>query len=92
MNNPGSGYTSTPTVTFSPSPLGTTAEGFAVMNGSGGVASIVLTNPGSGYTLANPPIITISAPTGAGPVRATATATISTLGGSGYTSAHPPSC
>ena len=82
VTNPGSGYSAVPTVTFSASPFGTTAEGFATLNGSGGIASIVLTNPGSGYTA--PPTITIVGGSGS---NAAATATISTLGGSGYAAA-----
>jgi hypothetical protein len=66
-------------------------------NGDGAVASIFVTNPGSGYTSA--PQVTLSAPlatgTGATAINATAVATISNVvgaitvaaGGSGYTTA-----
>jgi hypothetical protein len=59
--------------------------------GGGGVATIRITSPGSGFTTA--PTVTLSAPTLAGGATATATATISNVvsaitvapGGSGYT-------
>jgi hypothetical protein len=59
--------------------------------GGGGVATIQVTSPGSGFTTA--PTVTLSAPTLAGGASATATATISNVvsaiavaaGGSGYT-------
>ncbi len=72
ITNGGSGYTSTPTVTFSAPSSGTTATGTAVIL-NGAVIQIVITNPGSGYTTA--PTITFSAaPTGG--TTATATATL----------------
>ena len=56
------------------------------MNSSGVVTGITITNPGSGYSIASPPTITIASPGGTG-ATATATATFST-GGAGYLS--PP--
>ena len=58
----GVGYSAAPTLTFSePTNGGVTAEGYAVMAGSGSsqtISEIVITNAGSGYTL--PPSITQS--------------------------------
>jgi len=49
-----------------------TATGTATINASGQVASVTITDPGSFYTVANPPTVTFSAPpTGAGNVTAT---------------------
>jgi hypothetical protein len=78
----GSGYASTPTVTFSdpPSqPAGSTiqtavATGYAILV-SGAVNQVVITSGGLGYT--DPPAITISAPGGGG-ATATATARVQT--------------
>jgi hypothetical protein len=71
VTNGGTGYTSAPTVTFSPPPAGgTTATGIAVITG-GVVTAVTITNPGSGYT--TPPTITI---TGGGGTCATATANL----------------
>jgi len=70
LNNDGSGYTSTPTVTFSdpPSGVGTvTAKAIAITTSRANVQSILrleLTNGGSGYTTA--PTITISGGGGTG--------------------------
>jgi hypothetical protein len=61
---PGSGYTSAPTLTFSPPPSGTTATGTAGISTSGAVTSVVITNVGSGYVTA--PTITVSAPPAGG--------------------------
>ena len=48
ITNPGSGYTTDPTVTFSAPPSGAaTATGTAVRSGS--VDSVAITTPGSGY-------------------------------------------
>jgi len=77
LNNDGSGYTSTPTVTFSdpPSGVGTvTATAIAITTSTANVQSILrleLTNGGSGYTTA--PTITI---TGGGGTGAAATCAI----------------
>jgi len=58
----GSGYTGTPTVTFSaPSGIGFTAVGTVETTG-GVVTSITITSPGSGYT--TPPTVTINPDTG----------------------------
>ena len=98
LNNDGSGYTSTPTVTFSSAPInGTTATAVAITTSVGGVKSIysiLLKNAGTGYT--SIPNITIS---GGGGVGASATCSIETTlqgvykidvinSGSGY--ANPP--
>lgn len=78
MTNFGSGYTSTPTVTFSaPTGGGVTATGTANLSGST-VGSITITNKGTGYT-ANP-TITI---TGGGGSSAAATANLSLNGNQG---------
>lgn len=102
VNNQGAGYTSDPTVTFSPPPeppIGSgqqviTAEGYAIRNTvSNKIEQVVITNPGQGYTSA--PAVTF---TGGGfTTVATATAVIRTSfvshfvkvnGGLGYT--QPP--
>ena len=90
ITNPGSGYPSAPTVTFSAPPIGHLwgARGTAVLQS--GVASAMVTNGGSGYTSA--PTVSFSGGGGSG---ATATASVVfradevtvTNGGSGYTSA-----
>ena len=67
----GSGYTSTPTATFSAPPAGVRATGSVNLSG-GVVTSISITNAGSGYVTA--PTISI---TGGGGSSATATATLS---------------
>ena len=94
LNDDGSGYTSTPTVTFSSPPTGfTTATAVAITttrNSITSVKEILLTNAGSGYTVA--PTISI---TGGGGSGAAATFSINTTsngivsvnitgGGSGY--------
>jgi hypothetical protein len=73
ITNPGSGYTTAPTITFSAPPFaGTTATGTAVITG-GQITGITITNPGSGYTELIPvtdvrralyPIVARSAPNG----------------------------
>jgi hypothetical protein len=64
LNNPGSGYSSVPTVTI-PAPInaGTTAVGTAVLSNTtnGYVSSITISNQGTNYT--SLPVISISAPT-----------------------------
>jgi len=94
LNDDGSGYTSTPTVTFSSPPTGfTTATAVAITttrNSITSVKEILLTNAGSGYTVA--PTISI---TGGGGSGAAATCSVNTTsngivsvnitgGGSGY--------
>jgi len=56
---PGSGYTSAPTVTVEASPNGMTAEATAIIT-NGSVTSVEVTNQGSGYD--NPPQVTFSEP------------------------------
>ncbi|MEY2686527.1 MAG: hypothetical protein RL375_725, partial [Pseudomonadota bacterium] len=71
--------TGTPTVSITGGG-GSGATAVAVMTGTGGqrrIASIRVTNAGSGYTSA--PVVTISAPVGAGGVRATATAATASI-------------
>jgi phage tail sheath protein FI len=91
VTNPGTGYTSAPTVAFAGGG-GSGAAGTAVM--TNGVGSIAVTTAGTGYTVA--PTVTLSAPQTAGGIQATATATVSagaitaftvTNPGTGYTSA-----
>ena len=84
LNNDGSGYTSTPTVTFSDPPNvaggDVVATAVAITTSKANVQSILrleLTNGGSGYT--SPPTITISGGGGAG-----AAATCS-IGGTNFT-------
>lgn len=83
-------------VTFSAAPSGgITASGIAVIDATGEIKSITITNAGAGYTTA--PTITIAAPKVATP---TATASINASGnvnsivitsaGWGYTSTNPP--
>ena len=67
LNNDGSGYTSSPTVTFSSPTSGTTASAIAITTSVGGIQSILrleITNSGSGYTI--PPTITFSGGGGSG--------------------------
>ena len=74
ITNPGNGYASVPTVTFSaPPPGGTTATGTAV--GPDSVDSVTVGTVGSGYT--SVPSVTFSAPSGG-------TTAAGTVGGSGY--------
>jgi hypothetical protein len=70
ITNPGIGYVTPPTVTFSVprNAGGTTATGTATIT-AGAVTSVTITNPGSGYTAA--PTVTFSAP----PAGLTATGT-----------------
>jgi hypothetical protein len=67
LNDDGTGYTSTPTVSISPSPIGSNATAVAITTSKGGVLSvseILIVNAGSGYT--KEPTITISGGGGAG--------------------------
>ena len=86
VTNPGSGYTSVPSVTFNGThPLGGAASATATVK----VSRINVTNGGTGYTTA--PTVTISAPPVSG-IQATGTANLTgvvnsvtlTAGGSGY--------
>jgi hypothetical protein len=95
ITNPGSGYTTAPTVTISAPNQSNGVQATAVATittGAGGVQSIQVTNTGSGFT--SVPTVTIGAPQVSGGVQATAGATISggnvvaitvTQAGSGYT-------
>jgi hypothetical protein len=64
ISSGGSGYTTTPTVTFSSPGIGTTATGIAVVSAAGSITNIYVTNGGSGYT--SPPTVTISNPSVSG--------------------------
>ena len=80
ITNPGSGYTSAPTVTFQTSTGGgspVTATGSAVLRTE--VTSVTVTNRGSGYP--SPPAVTI---TGGGGSGATATAILAEGGNDQY--------
>jgi len=74
----GAGYTDGATVTFADPPVAQgnrKATGTLIISG-GVVTGVQITDPGAGYATA--PVVTISAPTGQGPVQATATASIGT--------------
>ena len=81
LNNDGSGFTSPPTISFTPSPtgqIGDNASAVGIITTVGGVTSlkeILLTNAGYGYSTA--PTITI---TGGGGTGAAATCSIRTSG------------
>jgi uncharacterized repeat protein (TIGR01451 family) len=62
ITNPGSGYTSAPTVTITGGG-GTGATATASLTGTGGIAAITVLNQGSGYTSA--PTVTFTGGTGA---------------------------
>ena len=65
----GSGYVSAPTVQISPPPSGTQATAVAITTSKAGVKSIkeiLLTNPGSGYDSANPPLVILNGGGGVG--------------------------
>src|SRR6267143_5669696 len=92
ITNFGSGYTTAPTVSSITSVAGVNAVLTPVLAATGVVGSINVTNGGSLYTS---PTVSIAAPTGAGPITATATpstagahgvvyAVTITSGGSGY--------
>jgi len=80
----GSGYTTVPTVTIGPPNGGAVgipniqATAVATISG-GGVNAINIVEPGSNYSATVAPTVTISAPTGAGGVAATASAFVATL-------------
>jgi hypothetical protein len=68
--NGGSGYISTPTVSFNPNNVGTSqATGTAVLT-NGSVTSVMITNSGSGYTIA--PTVTFAGGTPTVPATGTA--------------------
>lgn len=72
----GSGYSNTPTVTVSPPPPGAghrAATAYAVVDISGALLEIRVSDMGQGYDPANPPTVTITDATGSG---ASATAVI----------------
>ncbi len=71
VTNPGSNYTSAPTVSFSTGLAAATAD----LGSTGAIIGITLTNPGSGYTV--PPTITFIGDAGVG---ATATAILEMTG------------
>ena len=67
--NDGSGYISAPTVEISAPTSGTQATAVAITTSKAGVKSlkeILLTNPGSGYDINNPPLVLISGGGGVG--------------------------
>ena len=78
---------------------GDTATAIATVVG-GAISAITVTDGGNGYSSANLPMVTISAPTGANPIQATAVAVVNSDGvvtgitimnaGSGYDSSSPP--
>jgi hypothetical protein len=94
INNAGTNYTSTPTVTVNGGTLVTPVQATATstLNGTGGIASFARTNVGAGYLTA--PSVTISAPPEAEAATAEALLTNGTVtgytitnAGVGYTSA-----
>ena len=56
----GSGYDARATVSFTAPAAGDTATGYVVLNASGGVERIAITNPGSGYSATSLPGVTIA--------------------------------
>ena len=65
----GSGYVSAPTVQISPPASGTQATAVAITTSKAGVKSIkeiLLTNPGSGYNSASPPLVILNGGGGVG--------------------------
>ena len=65
----GSGYVSAPTVQISPPASGTQATAVAITTSKSGVKSIkeiLLTNPGSGYSSASPPLVILNGGGGVG--------------------------
>jgi hypothetical protein len=70
----GSGYTVVPTVGFTPTSGGSGAAATAVLNVTGGVQSIVMTNPGGGYVTA--PTVTFTNGTGGSGLGAAGTAVL----------------
>ena len=81
----GSGYVSAPTVQISPPASGTQATAVAITTSKAGVKSIkeiLLTNPGSGYNSASPPLVILN---GGGGVGAAVTIGVVNNGLSGVT-------
>ena len=81
----GSGYVSAPTVQISPPASGTQATAVAITTSKSGVKSIkeiLLTNPGSGYNSASPPLVILN---GGGGVGAAVTIGVVNNGLSGVT-------
>ena len=62
----GSGYDARATVSFTAPASGDTATGYVVVNASGGVERIAITNPGSGYSATSLPGVTIAGNGGIG--------------------------
>jgi hypothetical protein len=63
ISDGGIGYSTNPTITISgPTGSGSTASAETRINSSGSVSSVLIIDPGSGYDLNNPPIITIGNP------------------------------
>ena len=59
----GAGYTSAPSVTISSPPgAGTTATAQAIINTSGSITNLIITNAGSGYNPTNPPFVFVTPP------------------------------
>lgn len=65
IDNAGTGYTTSPTLTFSPPTSGVTATGEAVIS-NGRIVAVTITNPGSGYL--SSPTVTVSGGGGSGAV------------------------
>lgn len=74
VTSPGAGYSSTPTVVFTPTYGGTGAAATATLT-SGAVSTITITNAGTGYK--NPPIVSFTG--GAPSTQATAQAVLTTF-------------
>lgn len=63
ITNPGSGYTSPPTIFITnPENTGVNATAFSYINTSGSIYNISITDNGSGYIPGNPPAVIISPP------------------------------
>lgn len=62
VTNVGSGYTVPPTLSIANPSDGTRATGTLALS-SGSVGVVTITNPGTGYTNTNPPLVLISEPT-----------------------------
>ena len=62
VNNVGSGYTVAPTLSIANPSDGTRATGTLTLSG-GSVGVVTITNPGTGYTNTNPPLVLVSEPT-----------------------------
>lgn len=80
ISNGGSSYESAPTVTFTGGGPGSGAAGYAVINGSKKVDSVVMTNNGSGYT--SPPTVTFTGGGGSGATGTAILGTTAAFGGS----------